>query len=129
MSVTRTEAVILGGRHQSASPNLTPVHLPYPSLRPWPEALCNYHTVRATSTGLAVDEPIHDWASHASDALRTIAEADMTGMLHSAGSTANYHRRPVTIRTGFRGNAWDDPESSILDRFFGKPRPNVRVIR
>jgi hypothetical protein len=24
------------------------------------EALCNYHTVRTTSTGLAVDEPVHD---------------------------------------------------------------------
>jgi hypothetical protein len=45
------------------------------------EALCNYHTVRASSTGLAVDEPVHDWASHASDPLRTLAEADMASML------------------------------------------------
>jgi hypothetical protein len=55
----------------------------------------------------------------------------MAGRLASAGSTANVHRRPVTVRTGFRGDTWDDPGSfdSILDRFFGKPRPNVRVIR
>lgn len=87
--------------------------------------------MRTTSTGLAVDEPVHDWASHASDAKRTLAEAEMTGMLHSAGSTANYYSRPVTVRTGFRGDAWDDPGSSdsMLDRFFGKPRRNVRVIR
>jgi hypothetical protein len=93
------------------------------------EALCNYHTVRTTSTGLAVDEPVHDWSSHAASALKVIAEAEMAGMLASAGSTANVHRRPVTVRTGFRGNAFDDSEPDILDRFFGKPRPNVRVIR
>ena len=93
------------------------------------EAVSNYHTVRTTSTGLAVDEPVHDWASHASSALKIIAEAEMAGMLSSAGSTANVHRRPVTVKTGFRGNANDDSESSILDRFFGPPRRNVRVIR
>ena len=49
-------------------------------------------------------------------------------MLSSAGSTANVHRRQVTVRTGFRGDARDE-EPSILDRFFGPPRRNVRVIR
>ncbi len=29
------------------------------------EAVSNYRTVRTTSTGLAVDEPVHDWSSHA----------------------------------------------------------------
>jgi hypothetical protein len=55
----------------------------------------------------------------------------MAGMLPSAGSTANIHRRPVTVKTGFRGNAWDDSGSSesILDRFFGPPGRSVRVIR
>ena len=56
------------------------------------EAICNYRTVRATSTGLAVDEPVHDWASHESDALRTVAEADAAWMLASAGSTTNIRR-------------------------------------
>ncbi len=50
----------------------------------------------------------------------------MAGMLSSAGSTANIQRQPVTVKTGFRGN---DFYVSILDRFFGKSRPNVRVIR
>ena len=64
-------------------------------------------------------------------ALRTLAEADGACMLTIAGSTANVYRRPVTLRTGFRGDAWDDPGSfdSILDRFFGNPRRNMRVIR
>jgi hypothetical protein len=93
------------------------------------EALCNYHTTRTTSTGLAVDEPVHDWSSHAASALKVIAEAEVAGMLSSAGSTANIHRRPVTVLTGFRGDAHDYSEPDILERFFGKPRPNVRVIR
>ena len=72
------------------------------------EALSNYHTVRASSTGLALDEPVHDWASHFSDSCRVVAEAEAAGMLHSAGSTANVHRRPVTVRTGFRGDTRDE---------------------
>ena len=93
------------------------------------EALSNDHTVRTSSTGLALDEPVHDWASHYGDSARVIAEAEAAGMLSSAGSTANVYRRPVTVRTGFRGDAQDYSEPDILERFFGKPRPNVRVIR
>jgi hypothetical protein len=93
------------------------------------EAVSNYHTVRTTSTGLAVDEPVHDWSSHAASALKVIAEADAAGMLSSAGSTANVSRKPVTVLTGFRGYVRDYSEPDILERFFGKPRPNVRVIR
>ena len=78
------------------------------------EALSNYHTVRASSTGLALDEPVHDWASHFSDSCRAVAEAEAAGMLHSAGSTANVHRCPVTIRTGFRGDDTRDEAPSIL---------------
>jgi hypothetical protein len=54
----------------------------------------------------------------------------VAGISGSAGSTANIHWRLVTVRTGFRGDVWDDPGSSdgILDRFFGKPRRNLRVI-
>ncbi len=50
-------------------------------------------------------------------------------MLSSAGSTPNIRRQPVTVLTGFRGDAHDYSEPDILERFFGKPRPNVRVIR
>lgn len=93
------------------------------------EGLSNYHMIRATSTGLALDEPVHDWSSHYGDSARVIAEAEAAGMLSSAGSRANVHRRQVTVRTGFRGDARDEEPESILDRFFAKPRPNVRVIR
>ena len=38
--------------------------------------------------------------------------------------------RNIAVRTGFRGDTrWDDSESSMLDRFLGPPRRNVRVIR
>ena len=93
------------------------------------EALCAYHTVRETSTGIACDEPCHDANSHACDALRVLAEAEAAHMLSSAGSTPNIHWQPVTVRTGFRGDAHDYSEPDILERFFGKPRPKVRVIR
>ena len=93
------------------------------------EALSNYHTVRASSTGLALDEPVHDWASHFSDSCRLVAEAEAAGMLHSAGSTANVHRRPVTVRAGFRGDNFQEEQEDILDRFFGPPKGRVRVIR
>ena len=44
------------------------------------EALCAYHTVRETSTGIARDEPCHDANSHACDALRVLAEAEAAGI-------------------------------------------------
>jgi hypothetical protein len=91
------------------------------------EMLSAYHTQRETSTGLARDEPVHDFSRHACDALRLVAEAETSGMLRSAGSTANIYRRPVTVRSDFRGDA-RDPEPSILDRLFN-PRRNVRVVR
>ena len=93
------------------------------------EALSNYHTVRASSTGLALDEPVHDWASHFGDSCRVVAEAEAAGMLHSAGSTANVFRRPVTVRAGFRGDNFQEEPEDILDRFFGSPKRRVRVIR
>ena len=68
-------------------------------------------------------------ASHASSALKVIAEAEAAGMLHSAGSTANVHRRPVTVRAGFRGDNFQEEPEDILDRFFGFPKRRVRVIR
>ena len=50
-------------------------------------------------------------------------------MLRSAGSTANVYRRPLTVRTGFRGDDMREKPESILDRFFARPRRNVRVVR
>jgi hypothetical protein len=94
------------------------------------EALSNYHTLRESSTGIAKDEPVHDWSSHASDALRLIAEAQAAHMLSRAGTTSHEARRqPVRVLTGFRASDAAGHESSILDRFFGPPRRSVRVIR
>ena len=93
------------------------------------EAVSNYRTVRTTSTGLAVDEPVHDWSSHAASALKVIAEAEAAGMLHSAGSTANVERMPhVTVLTGFRRGARDSPPD-LLDQFFSNRWPKPRVLR
>jgi hypothetical protein len=97
------------------------------------EALSNYHTIRETSTGIAKDEAVHDWSSHACDAVRLIAEAEAAGMLSRAGISGGVARRqPVRVRSGFRGSddaGYDSRNSSILDRFFGPPKGNVRVIR
>ncbi len=96
------------------------------------EALSNYHTVRETSTGIARDEPCHDWSSHACDGLRLIAEAEAAHMLRNAGAGgAERVSRGVTVKTGFRGaDVRRGGEESILDRFFGpEPGRPVRVIR
>ena len=96
------------------------------------EALCNYHTIRETPTGIARDEPCHDWSSHACDALRLVAEAEASGMLSRAGSTGiNARRQPVRVITGLRScSEVRGGEVSILDRFFGpEPGRPVRVIR
>ena len=87
------------------------------------EALSNYHTIRETSSGLAKDEPCHDWSSHAADSARLISEAQAAGMLSRAGTTAGSVARHggVRVPTGYRGEDNSYEQSSILDRFFGKP--------
>ncbi len=69
------------------------------------EALANYHTRRESSSGLAQDMPVHDWSSHAADALRMFAEADAAGMLEGGSATAMQSRRGnggVRVITGIR---------------------------
>ena len=96
------------------------------------EALSNYHTTRETSTGIARDEPCHDWSSHASDALRVVSECEAANMLRNLVGGSAY-RGGVTVRSGYRGEV-ERPggEVSILDRFFG-PDPNrprtTKIIR
>jgi hypothetical protein len=95
------------------------------------EALSSYHTIRETSTGIARDEPVHNWSSHACDALRLIAEGEAAGMLRYAGSTPNVRRRPVEVLTRARGGGGRrGGEESILDRYFGRdPDAPLRIIR
>ena len=57
------------------------------------DALTNYHTRRESGSGIAQDIRVHDWSSHPSDALRTLAEAEMAGMLEGGSSTAVQGRR------------------------------------
>ena len=93
------------------------------------DMLSAYHTKRETSSGTALDIPVHDTSSHYADGLRTLAEADYSHMLNARGMAGR-----TTVVTGFRGD--DAPirrnEPDILTRFFG-PDPNrprfTRVIR
>ena len=43
--------------------------------------------------------------------------------------TSKPFRGHMSVRTGFRGDVLDSSEPDILERFFGRPRANVRVIR
>lgn len=45
------------------------------------EALACYRTRREGEGAASVNEPVHDWASHVADALRTMAEAHLAGYL------------------------------------------------
>ena len=68
------------------------------------EALSNYHTVRENGAGFSEDIPVHDWSSHAADALRIFAEADLAGMI--AGGGRDNHQgqggHKGRVRTGIR---------------------------
>jgi hypothetical protein len=75
-----------------------------------------YHTRRASSSGIAQDEPVHDFSSHAADALRTLAEASMMGMIPGGSSIARSMRkgnRPVRVITGINGVA-DRPRMAVI---------------
>ena len=71
------------------------------------KGLDNYHTKRITSGGIIRDDPVHDWSSHIADALRTLAEANMRGMIPGGSSIAKerkrVHRGKPTVIADFRG--------------------------
>jgi len=67
------------------------------------DALANYAYKRSSATGIVVNEPVHNWASHAADALRMIAEAEMAGMLKTGFSKP----RPTVVTTGIRDIDWN----------------------
>jgi hypothetical protein len=67
------------------------------------DALANYAYKRSSATGIVVNEPVHNWASHAADALRMIAEAEMAGMLKTGFATP----RPTVVTTGIRDVDWN----------------------
>jgi hypothetical protein len=55
-------------------------------------ALSNYAYKRASATGIVVHEPIHNWASHAADALRMLAEAEACRKANTCASIPDYVR-------------------------------------
>jgi hypothetical protein len=66
-------------------------------------AIEGYHTVVEASGGAIKENPVHDEASHGSDALRTFAEAHQRGMLDDVTTTARKSMRgPVKVVTGLR---------------------------
>ena len=92
------------------------------------DMLSCYHSKRETNGGLALDVPVHDSSSHYADALRTLAEADRSNLLHARGVGGR-----VQVLRGIRGYERERPyEPDILDRFFD-PDPSrprfTRVIR
>jgi len=83
------------------------------------EALENYRTRPATQGAVSMDEPIHDWSSHASDALRMLAEAVMHGLVEGGSRDAMLARRALRhagnqVVMGFRGDEPSTQRRSIV---------------
>lgn len=83
------------------------------------EALENYRTRPATQGAVSMDEPVHDWASHASDALRMVAEAVMHGMVEGGNRDAMSARRSMRhagqqVIMGFRGDEPPTQRRSVV---------------
>lgn len=70
-------------------------------------ALSAYRTRTQGEGALQTDEPVHDWASHTADALRTMAEAHRFGLFSFRHTTAevapDLFRRKPRVLMGFRG--------------------------
>ena len=72
-------------------------------------ALSNYAYKRASTTGITVHEPIHNWASHAADALRMLAEADAANMIKTGAGP----REPAVVVTGMRDGSWSERRAVV----------------
>lgn len=67
-----------------------------------------YEWAPANINGLIRSEPLHNWASHIADALRTMAEANKLGLVDHSG-TSRPHGVPVKVLTGYRGMEREEP--------------------
>lgn len=115
--IPRTNDVWIGiNRLRQLMPRMT---FRLPACEKGLDSLTNYHTRRETSGGLAQDFPVHDWSSHASDALRMFAEAEAAGMLEGGSATATQaHRHGGTrVITG------------LSDDYYGRSQGRARAIR
>jgi hypothetical protein len=113
--VPRTPDLWIGIKHLRTllsrfyfNPETTEKDFELPSQRILPSglgALEGYHTVVEAIGGTIKENPVHDEASHGSDALRTFAEAHLRGMLEGASSTARQSRSRLggaRVVTGLR---------------------------
>ena len=57
------------------------------------DALENYHTRPVSNGAVNSSEPVHDWSSHAADALRVMAESVLHGMVEGGSREALQGRR------------------------------------
>lgn len=85
------------------------------------EALNNYHT--KVDSVRVQEVPVHDWSSHAADALRTFSEAEMAGMVSAVG--VGHGRVKVKMGPSAPAKAKSRVDQ-ILDPWFGSG-PEVRV--
>lgn len=85
------------------------------------DALENYRTRPAVQGVVAIDDPVHDWSSHAADALRMLAEAVMHGLVEGGNRDAVAGRRNVRgghqVIMGFRGD--EEPKRRTSAVFIG----------
>lgn len=66
-------------------------------------ALEGYHTKTSETGGIIAENPVHDNTSHACDALRTMSEAHLRGMLAGNSLLARESRnKPANVVTGLR---------------------------
>lgn len=57
-----------------------------------------YEMASDTSSGIVRNVPLHTWASHVADGIRTMAEADKMGLIHSGPGQATSHRRRSDVQ-------------------------------
>lgn len=66
------------------------------------KGLKEYESAKDTSGGVVRNVPLHTWASHVSDAVRTMAEADKLGLIPKASNVGDVRRRPIVAVMGSR---------------------------
>lgn len=92
------------------------------------EALSCYHKREASPTGLAIDEPSHDWSSHYADALRVLGDADMHGMIPMGGT--GRHQMLVHSGSGevFAMRSYQpDPVMEWWESIGSKANPRIKI--
>lgn len=64
-----------------------------------------YESAPDSSKGVTVNLPLHTWASHVSDGVRTMAEADVLGLIpkNYSAPQGDVRRAPIVAITGMRG--------------------------